>query len=689
MNLDQSRMTSTVPPSTNRRWFHERTKWPNITDQRWVDYAFYAIWLVILGYLVFAYWGQSYDDVFLAFRYAKNIEAGYGFVFNQGERFLGTPAPLFVLLLVILHKLLPFITIPQVGSVISSGGLAWACMAMYQIARVSERRLVGVIAALLIAFNPFTLLVLGGETPLYLAFVTTAIFCYVTERYGLAAFLLGLALMNRTEALVPIGMLFGLYTLQHRRFPVRMILICAATVTPWILFAFWQFGSPLTNSFTAKMSQVQAGAERYPFGLLNWLRNVILATQPGLWAALPLVFLGVVALAFTSNPWRIVVAWTVLQTLAYSVLPIPFYHWYAAQIGVLFAVLVALGAVEVPRAIRRTVHGLAVQSNTTEATRATHMLSQQWSLVYSFTLVVVVLTLPFTVYTHLRIARGYQQAWPHGPANAIYQRAGEWFAANTAPDARIAYLEIGQIAFYSDRYIIDTLGLVTPEVSAQVARSNWLWPMLRYKPDYIIYNPMFKDWTDSDAIFDEEWFTNGFQQVAKIALPPYPTPLVIYQRKPGAVIPDPVELNMAQAASDQPVGEIFGDHVVSQRFTTDKNDFAAIELLFATYDRTNQATITVALQDERNATIATWRVSADQIRDNAWRRFYFTPIVNSAGKTFTISVRSDAVTADNAVTVWMSNKATSSNTVLLQYDSQALQGALTFRTYSSAHELGQ
>ena len=598
-------MTSTIPKSTRLSRLYKRNTWFIKADQRWLDYVFYLVWLGMLGYLVFAYWGQSYDDVFLAFRYAKNIEAGYGFVFNRGEHFLGTPAPLFVLLLVMLHKLLPFITIPQVGSLISGGGLAWTCMAVYQIARVSGQRFVGIIAALLIASNPFTLLVLGGETPLYLAFVTTAILCYITERYCMAAFLLGLALMNRTEALVPIGLLFGLYVLQQRRIPTRMLLICVLTITPWIVFAVWQFGSPLTNSFSAKVSQVQAGAVRYPFGLLHWLQNVILATQPGLWAALPLLFLGILALAFTSSAWHIIVAWTVLQTVAYSLLPIPFYHWYAAQIGVLFAVLVALGTVEAPRILRRTAHALALQSQISGAPHNT--LGRPWLLVYSVTLVVVTLTLPFTIYIHGRIARGYQQAWPHGPANAIYQRAGEWFAANTPPDARIAYLEIGQIAFYSDRYIIDTLGLVTPEVSVQVARSNWLWPVLRYKPDYIIYNPMFKDWTDSDAIFNETWFTDGFQKVAEIALPPYPTPLMIYQRKPGAIIPDPVEPDMAQTESNQPVGELFGDHVVSQRFTADKNDFAAVALLFATYNRVNHATVMVSLQDERNATIATWR----------------------------------------------------------------------------------
>jgi hypothetical protein len=446
-----------------------------------------------------------------------------------------------VLLLVLVHRLLPFITIPQTGTIISGLGLVGAGMTLYQMGRRYDQRLIGAIAAVLVIFNPLTILVFGGETPLYLAFITAAIYCYLAERHALAAILLGLALMNRTEALVPMGILFGLYLLDRRRLPIRMVAISLAVLAPWLAYAFWQFGSPLTNSFTAKVSQVQAGAERYPFGLLRWLQNIILQQHPLFWVALLLMLLGVFALLFTTRPWRIVVAWTVLQTVAYACLPIPFYHWYAAQVGMLAAILVALGAVEVPRLFHRTALALASGSLDVQAGGATAALSKQWLRARTIALVLVALALPVTIYAHLLTARGYEKAWPHGPSNALYQRTGEWFAANTPPGSRIAYLEIGQIAFYSDRYIIDTLGLVTPGVAPQVAKSNWLWPMLRYKPDYIIYNPMFKDWTDSDAIFKQKWFKDGFHKVAQIEVPPYPYPLSIYERQPGAVIPDPAE----------------------------------------------------------------------------------------------------------------------------------------------------
>lgn len=43
--------------------------------------------------------GIVYDDAFITYRYAKNIAAGHGFVYNIGEKVLGTTTPLWTILL--------------------------------------------------------------------------------------------------------------------------------------------------------------------------------------------------------------------------------------------------------------------------------------------------------------------------------------------------------------------------------------------------------------------------------------------------------------------------------------------------------------------------------------------------------------------------------------------------------------
>jgi hypothetical protein len=98
-----------------------------------------VLWLIvcslIFAYLTTSFWGETYDDVFLAYQYAKNIEAGRGFVFNTGEHFLGTPAPFFVALLVGVHTMLPALSLPQIGTLISSAGLSIAAYSLFALGR--------------------------------------------------------------------------------------------------------------------------------------------------------------------------------------------------------------------------------------------------------------------------------------------------------------------------------------------------------------------------------------------------------------------------------------------------------------------------------------------------------------------------------------------------------------------------
>ena len=630
-------------------------------DHRWFDLAAVAGVIAAFGFLLWAFWGQSYDDVYLAFRYAQNIERGAGFVFNPGEHFLGTPAPLFVGLLVALHGALPWLTIPQVGSVLSCLGLALSGGAVYLCGRQVNQRLLAALAALLLMFNPFTLLVLGGETPLYLAFVTIAMFCFITKRFFCTGVLLGLALLNRSEAVVPLGLLCAVYLFEQRRLPWRIGLAAGVVVLPWVVFAWATFGSPLTNSFTAKIAQVAAGATRYPLGLVRWLAQITVQPNPLYWAVVPLLMFGVCALPFAARPWRILVAWAVLLTLAYASLPIPFYHWYAAQVGVLCAILVALGAVTLPAAVRRT--------------------QRRWlrSTVWLGMISIVLVTLSGTLLATFRTTASYQAQWPHGPANHMYQNAGAWLGANTPPGSRIAYLEIGQISFYSDRYIIDTLGLVTPGVAPQVAQKNWLWPLLHYKPDYIIYNPMFSGWTDSDAMFDEDWFVSGFTAIKQIDTPEYPVPLTIYQRRPGASIPNAVTQTSAVTKSEKPVGEIYASKSVSQAFRAPGANLQAIALNLATYQRTNHSTVTVSLRTQ-NGLVAQWQVPARMIRDNTWRRFYLPTAVPAADTRFMLTVETDATGPEQAITIWRTTSV--SPDTALHYDGKLVTGTLNFRTFS-------
>ncbi len=491
--------------------------------------------VAIFVYLTTAFWGETYDDVFLAYQYAKNIEAGHGFVFNVGEHFLGTPAPLFVALLVGVHKLLPHLSLLQIGTIVSSAGLSIAAYALFALGRTTGGILLSATIALVAVFNPFSLLVLGGESPLYLALITSAFLALAYRRHALVGMLLGFALMSRTEALIPLGVIVLWLVFTTRVIPLRLLLATIFTTLPWIIFATWEFGSPLTNSFIAKVSQVTSGRKPFPFGFARWFQTVIFGEHPLLLLALIPAGVGFISLLKSHSAFRIVAVWGVAQTLAYCCLPIPFYHWYAAHVGILGAILVAFGGIAAPAELFAGRPKNARESLAKEFYEKL-LSTPRWVRASISTCCVIGLAL--TVATLGTITRAYDRRWPHNQANELYTKAGLWFAQNTPPNSRIAYLEIGQIAFYADRYIIDTLGLVTPGVAAQVAKRNWLWPLQHYKPDYIIYNELFTRWPDSAAIFQESWFNKGFNEVARISTESYPVALIVYGRLAGTTIPD-------------------------------------------------------------------------------------------------------------------------------------------------------
>jgi arabinofuranosyltransferase len=484
-------------------------------SQTCADLCWLVVCVAMFVYLSTSFWGETYDDVFLAYQYAKNIEAGHGFVFNLGERFLGTPAPLFVIALVTFHSLLPQLTIPQIGTVLSCAGLTITAHVLYILSRSQGQRLRGAFMGLVAVFNPFSLLVLGGESPLYLSLIMGSFVAVSRRRLVLTGILLGLALMCRTEALIAIAVVVGALLFSKRKLPLALLAALVVTIAPWIGFAVWEFGSPLTNSFIAKVAQVQSGRKPFPFGFARWFQTIVFGQHPLLIASLLPAAVGAWIAATKSCSLRIVVLWGVAQTVAYCMMPIPFYHWYAAHVGVLAAILIGLGIFQGHTLVR-------------ESRGRAHKLLQACLFVCGITTLAACVT----------VVRSYDARWPHLPANELYVQTGQWLKENSPPDARIAYLEIGQIAFYADRYIIDTLGLVTPDVSQHVAKRDWLWPLKHYKPDYILYNPLFTTWPESDRIFNEPWFTEGFKEEVTLTTQSYPHPLRIFRRLPGASIPD-------------------------------------------------------------------------------------------------------------------------------------------------------
>lgn len=218
---------------------------------------------------------RTIDDSYITFRYARNILAGNGFIYNPGEHVLGTTTPLYTILLVILGSFsgsaqAPF---PQIALWVNALADGITCCLLLLAGRKSGFTTAGLAAALVWAIAPFSVtFAIGGlETSIFVLLLTGMSVAHLHRRHRLAAGLAALSLLTRPDALILIGPLaldrlsqLILATLRRKsstslpaakpnvRAGMSEVLIFLLPILFWVVFATSYFGNPLPHSITAK-----------------------------------------------------------------------------------------------------------------------------------------------------------------------------------------------------------------------------------------------------------------------------------------------------------------------------------------------------------------------------------------------------------------------------------------------------
>lgn len=303
------------------------------------------------------------DDAYITYRYSRNILAGNGFVFNPGERVLGTTTPLYTLLLGLLS--LPFggasADFPLISYVFNAAIDGATCLFLYQLGKKLHTPLLGIASSLAFALAPFsvTFSIGGLETSLYVFLLVGICLLYIHQRFEWASLIAALAFLTRPDALILILPLFGDFTaltfskLRKQKAPfkswefqqfLRVALIFLLPSTAWFLFAYFYFGSLFPNSIAAKAlayrlpehSALIRLLQHYatPFSedltLGKWgiAMGLILYPSLSLFGGLHLFRITKRSLAMVIFPWLYFLAFSLANPLIfrwYLTPPIPFY----------------------------------------------------------------------------------------------------------------------------------------------------------------------------------------------------------------------------------------------------------------------------------------------------------------------------------------------------------------------------
>ena len=217
---------------------------------------------------------DAVDDAYISYRYAHNAARGHGLTFNVGERrvegytnFLWT-----VMMIPAFWLRLP------VHIVAIALGLAWSlgCVALIG-SEARDGRWGMAIAALLIAADgSFALWSVGGlESPLFAFLVLGGVLAYLREMddphcVPLSGAWFALAAMARPEGVLVYG-LTGVHhcltrLIRERRVAAvqdwRRLGLFVLIWGPWFAFRWRYYGYPFPNTFYAKVTLGDSGAQR-------------------------------------------------------------------------------------------------------------------------------------------------------------------------------------------------------------------------------------------------------------------------------------------------------------------------------------------------------------------------------------------------------------------------------------------
>jgi hypothetical protein len=486
---------------------------------------------------------RTVDDAYITFRYTRNILSGNGFLYNPGERVLGTTTPLYAGLLALAalpagSAQAPF---PLLAMGINALADGLTCVLLFHLGRRLGFPWAGLGAALAWAIAPFSVtFAIGGlETSVYVLLLVALAYAHLRERHVPAAFLAALALLTRPDALLLIGPLAldrawqiirpatraasspplphrGQATLDEdqslpsstssripflKENPKSLLIEALAFFVPaatWAALSIAYFGSPIPHSITAKSVAYRL---RWEEGLIRLLQHY---TTPFLehltfgmrWIGIGLVLYPFLYLVGARNalrtsariwpfalyPWLYLAAFAIANPLIF--------RWYLTPpLPALFLFILA-GAEQIIASLAGGDRHLA--------TGAHRRLSQALLLILVVLLPTVLMLREWRLHPDHGLSRpAPDMAWYK--LELLYRQVAETLAPEiqqrTGTPPTLAAGDVGVLGFYSGARILDTVGLNSPQSTSYYPLDpafyviNYAIPpdlILDEKPDYVV-----------------------------------------------------------------------------------------------------------------------------------------------------------------------------------------------------------
>ncbi len=378
------------------------------------------------------------DDQFILYRYIDNIANGKGFVYNIGERVLGSTTPLFTLICSLVKYIFPGIYTPTLVAGVNIFFFSVAGVFFYRLSRHFLSEELSWLALAIFVLNLSRVIPEGMETPLFMFGALAFLDFLFLKKHYVASIFLAVTILTRPDAglIAVLALIYWLQVVGIKK-ASKLVGLCFAIGLPWLIFSVLYFGSFIPQSLQTKIhsndivhqSSIQAfkvelsALSRIYWGKLFDPENIPLQSLINL-----LPFLALIAIAakkkLNRETW-ILFAIPVVYLISYSISNPVMFPWYISQIEPFWILLSIIG-----------FSYLFVGADK-----------------FLKILLVVVLLIGPTHY-YIKTTTTNDQ----GSKIALF-KMGEYVKEHMKPDDRVGISNIGIVSYITNAYIVDFIGL--------------------------------------------------------------------------------------------------------------------------------------------------------------------------------------------------------------------------------------
>lgn len=443
---------------------------------------------ICVRYLFHEITNFTFDDAFITYRYAENLAAGLGFVYNAGERVLGTTTPLFTLLLSSASILGLPVPAAALAITLTASGITAALLLRFATLAGFER--LSFVPVIVYVFFPRLLPIdTGGmETTLFTLMATAAFYFQQRQLPVKAIGLAAAATLVRPEGLLILFVLIAFLALKEVRLALVATLTALLILLPWVIFAWLYFGSPVANSIGAKLAlyyRVWASPAWDNFLFIMGLHNPLgcvlffLALVGGFWLLARRRF------GYLESIWMLIS----IMSLTFSSVLI--FRWYVAPI---YPIYILFASATLPALVGRWQRLRRLISPAGRLLTAAAMIAALAAANYSTVI-------------------NYRHEWDF--LSGIQSEIVEYLQANADPLDVVATEDLGYVGYYSGFRMLDRAGLISPEAIPFNRRGDYMGLIMAVRPEWLVISP----WDPTSQFLDSSGFRLAYEYRKTVASP--------------------------------------------------------------------------------------------------------------------------------------------------------------------------